>query len=364
MNKTLKIIICISGTLLLLVLIAGIFIWNMMQKPLYQPGMVREGKNLRAPLSPPVQNIDSNISDTNAAGYWQVEKNIKLHYFSEGKGQTVLVIHGGPGVPNLTLWSGLKPLTDRYKFYCYDQRGCGESTRPVDKFSSPNYFANMQLLDKALGLGAQIADIERIRRISGQDKIILIGHSFGGFIASLYAAEFPEHVKAMVLVAPADVLVLPSKNEGFFELVGKKLPSEKMAAYNDYLKRLMDFRNIFKKSEQELVALNEEFVQYYAAVDPGVYLMKAGKIGGWLTPALYMSMGLRHDYREGLRKVTAPVLVIHGADDLQPEKESRVYTELFPNSKFTVIGNSTHFMFEQKPEEFANVVGKFFGEIR
>jgi len=56
----------------------------------------------------------------------------------------------------------------------------------------------MTKLDQTLGLGAQIADIERIRQILGEDKLILVGHSWGGFLASLYAAEFPEHVTALI----------------------------------------------------------------------------------------------------------------------------------------------------------------------
>jgi proline iminopeptidase len=73
----------------------------------------------------------------------------------------------------------------RWNVIHYDQRGCGRSTRPIDRFSSPSFFDH----------------IERIRTILGGDKLVLIGHSFGGFLASPYAAEFPQHVKALVLVA-------------------------------------------------------------------------------------------------------------------------------------------------------------------
>jgi pimeloyl-ACP methyl ester carboxylesterase len=38
-----------------------------------------------------------------------------------------------------------------------------------------------------------------------------------------------------------------------------------------------------------------------------------------------------------------PVLVIHGANDLQPETASRVNANLFPNAEFRVIPNAGHF---------------------
>lgn len=53
---------------------------------------------------------------------------------------------------------------------------------------------------------------------------IVIRHSFGGCFASLYAAEFPEHVAVLILVAPADVLVVNVRQGGdLFESVGPAL---------------------------------------------------------------------------------------------------------------------------------------------
>jgi proline iminopeptidase len=70
-------------------------------------------------------------------------------------------------------------------------------------------------------------------------------------------------------------------------------------------------------------------------------------------------MGQRHDYRAALQDVTAPVLVIHGANDLQSEAASRMYSDAFPNSQFVIIENATHFSFEEQPQEFASIVKDF-----
>jgi proline iminopeptidase len=338
----------------LFVIAAGGVLWYMMGQPLYEPGMVRDQKNLRSSLTPPPQ--------TGAANHWQVEDDIQLHYFAEGQGQAVLMVHGGPGLPPAQAWSGLEPFTDSYTFYYYDQRGAGESSRPIDTFSSSNYYENLTTLDRTLGLGAQIADIERIRQILGEEKLIIIGHSFGGFLASLYAAEFPEHVEALVLIAPADVLVMPQPDGGLFEAVRRRLPDEKQADYDAYLKRYLDFQNIFQNSEADLIALNEEFGDYYAAVAP-LPNIPSGKPGGWMVQAMYFSMGQRHDYRKALGAVTSPVLVIHGANDLQPESASRLYADSFPNATFTVIPNAAHFVFEDQPQEFAEAAGEFLNNV-
>ncbi|MDD5370114.1 MAG: alpha/beta fold hydrolase, partial [Anaerolineaceae bacterium] len=234
---------------------AGIFIWNWMQQPLYTPGMVRAEKNLAAPLTPPVQPAGSPD--------WLVEPGVRLHHFSDGSGATILVVHGGPGSPFVTPPPGLHALAQRYQFQYYDQRGCGASTRPIDKFDSANTYQNMLALDKTLGLGAQIADIERIRRILGEDKLVLVGHSFGGFLAALYAAEFPEHVRGLVLVDPAEMLVMPVPGGGLFESVKPLLPAAMLSDYDQYLKRYFDFNHLFRYSDGELAGLNAEFTRYY-----------------------------------------------------------------------------------------------------
>jgi pimeloyl-ACP methyl ester carboxylesterase len=80
--------------------------------------------------------------------------------------------------------------------------------------------------------------------------------------------------------------------------------------------------------------------------------------------AMYISMGRRHDYRDALQDVRAPVLVIHGADDLQTEEASRAYAQAFPNAQFEVIDGATHFAFEEQPETFAQVIGQFLESLR
>jgi proline iminopeptidase len=350
-----KIAIIVVLVVVGLLIAAGIFFWYQMQQPLYKPGMVKEGKNLRASLTPPKQLGDED--------FWQVEDDIQLYHFSAGEGRNVLILHGGPGYPYRTPWTGLEPLSQNYQFHYYDQRGCGESTRPIDKFDSSNFYQNVQTLEQTLGLSAQVADIERIRQILGEEKLILIGHSWGAFLASLYAAEFPENVEAVICVTPAPMLIFPMEEDGLYEQVKKRLPEDMQAEYDDYLARYFDFRNIFANSEADLVALNNEFVKYYAIAEGNfeAALTEQGESGGWMVWAGYFSMGQRHDYTDALKNVGVPVLILHGENDMQSESASRTY-EVFPNSTFEVIEDTTHFPFEEQPEAFAAILDKFLQE--
>jgi proline iminopeptidase len=345
-----KVIFIALGAVLLVVVAVGGFMWYSMGQPLYKPGMVRADKNLSAPLASPPQPSGS---------FWQVEKGIRLYHFSAGQGDSVLVVHGGPGLPSLEPWPGLAPLETRYRFRYYDQRGCGKSTRPFDRFASNNFYRNMVTLERTLGMGAQVADIERIRRILGEERIVLIGHSYGGFIASMYAAEFPERVKALILVAPADMLVMDSSKGGkLLDDIRRRLPAEQQKEYDTYLREYLDFRNLFSRSETELKVLNGRLGDYYREAVK-TELPQQGEIGGWMVQALYLSLGMRHDYRSALRGAGAPVLILHGADDLQSVDVAEGYRKAFPRSEIQTIPGAGHFIFSDQPGAFAKAVGEF-----
>ena len=356
-----KMVLVIVAIVLVFIVAGVLLFFYFTGKPMYEPGMVGRGEGLRGSIVPPPQSGDPS--------FWKVENDIQLYHFAEGSGENVLIVHGGPGYPIRNPWAGLKPLAGNYKSNYYDQRGCGKSTRPIDTFSSHNFYANTKVLDKTLGLGAQIADIERIRQILGDEKLVLVGHSFGGFLASLYAAEFPARVKALVLVAPASVLVMPSKEGDLFDQVGNLLPANLKNDYADFRKRYFDFSHIFTKNEADLVALNSEFPKYYgAALRARNLTPPAGRgvseNGGWMVYAMYMSMGKRHDYRQALKSVKAPVLVVHGDLDLQPEKADRLYAECFPNSSLEVVKGAGHFMYDEQPQAFSEIVDRFLKGLR
>lgn len=258
-------------------------------------------------------------------------------------------------------------MSNHFTLHFYDQRGCGQSTRPFDRFASKNFYANMTELERTLGIGSQLADIERIRRLLKQEKLIVLGHSFGAFLATLYAAEFPERVEALVLVAPSSVLVLPDE-EGFFEQTRKRLSEAGQREFDDFLKRYLDFGRLFDQSETELAAVNRQVGDYFLSAS-GESPNGSASIenGGWMVQAMYLSMGKRHDYRAALRAIAVPALVLHGADDILPERMSRQYVELLPNARLHVFPSGRtraarragHFLFTDQPEGFARVVGEF-----
>jgi proline iminopeptidase len=341
------------AVLLLVVAIAAAWMWHKMTGPLYQPGDVRTGKDLTEPLTPPPA----------VAGRWMVAPDIELYHFEQGTGTPVLVVHGGPGIPPTETWRAGALLP--YRVIYYHQRGCGRSTRPIRSFTGSNMYENMRKVHRTLGLPAQVGDIERIRRILGVDKMIVIGHSFGAELAALWAAEFPEHVRALVCVAPANLAVLPREagdNGDLFDLVRRRLPAEMKPEYERYMTEYFNFRHAFARSEEESSAFYGGFAKFWVAARAprGTSAVDAA---GYEPLGIYCSMGAHHDYRAAFAAVQAPVLVIHGGADLQPESVSQGFAARFAQHQFVSIPGGTHFVFDEQPEVFAGVVNKFLSAL-
>jgi len=348
-----KLTILIASVILIALLAAAV--WHWFNGPLYQPGDVRAGKDLREPLAPPPQ-ADAR------PGYWRVASDIELFHFEEDAGEPILTIHGGPGFVPAGPWPAGAALGADYRLVYYHQRGCGSSTRPIRSLPDQNFYQSMQALNRTLGLAAQVADIERIRRILGREKLILAGHSFGAFLAALYAAEFPEHVRAVIAVAPADLAVLPTPDGGLFGQIRQRLPAGKLPEYEKFLAEYFDFKGAVKKSDDELAAMYRRFGTFYLAASPSAAHAIAGTMegnGGMMPLAVYLSMGRRHDYRDAFGRVAVPVLVIHGRDDLQSAAWSRHFAELFPSHRMVEIAGAGHFVFADQPAAFATAVREF-----
>ena len=357
-KKRLRWLFGVAALLVLGLAVGGGFLWWSLGKPMYSPGEARAEQDLEPPTQP--------AHDGNE-GRWAMPDDVELAWFARGQGEPVLVIHGGPGIPDVGPWPGLEPLTDRIRAYHFAQRGSGASTRPFDRFDTGNVWEVMQTVEAKLGLGAQIADIERIRRILGVDRLTLIGHSFGGLIAAMYAAEFPEHIKALVLVTPADLLVFPSPNGDLFELVRERLPEDERERYDAFLARYLDFGSLGAMSEQELVERQRELGHFYLlamGADTEEMQGEMPDAGGWVVPACFLSLGRRHDWREELSAVSAPALVIHGTDDLQPEAASLAYVDALPNAELVRIEGAQHFPHQTQPAEFAQAVGSFLSRVQ
>ncbi|XP_069777076.1 1-acylglycerol-3-phosphate O-acyltransferase ABHD5 isoform X1 [Narcine bancroftii] len=101
----------------------------------------------------------------------------------------LVLIHGfGGGVGLWTL--NFDALSLQRTVYAFDLVGFGQSSRP--HFSSDSELAETQFVES----------IEEWREKVGMEKMILLGHNFGGYLAAAYTIKYPQRVKHLILVEP------------------------------------------------------------------------------------------------------------------------------------------------------------------
>lgn len=124
--------------------------------------------------------------------------NAQLHSeaFGHPDSSMVVCIHGGPGSDYRYMLNCADLSTYGYRVVFYDQRGSGLSQR----FSENSY--------TSLGLAAldvlydELSGVIAHYRTDPDQKVVLIGHSWGAMLATAYAGKHPETLQGLVLCEP------------------------------------------------------------------------------------------------------------------------------------------------------------------
>jgi proline iminopeptidase len=124
---------------------------------------------------------------------------VSLFTRTVGAGPDVVVLHGGPGAHHDYLLPQFDRLAQGRRLRYYDQRGGGRS--PVGR-------------DTAVGWREQVADLAALTTHWHAAPATLLGYSWGGLLALLFAIAHPERVSRLALVCPAPA---DARDRGRFE---------------------------------------------------------------------------------------------------------------------------------------------------
>lgn len=149
-------------------------------------------------LTVPLSDQHPGPASVPGSSYWQLGTGSRLAYVKlagapPARPTPIVVLHGGPGVPDMAGDAAFfGQLTDLgFDVYVYDQLGSGRSSRLPD----PTGYS----------IERDVADLEQIRRTIGAKQMVLIGHSFGGALAAHYLAAHPDRVQTLILSSPAPI---------------------------------------------------------------------------------------------------------------------------------------------------------------
>ncbi|HXE57356.1 MAG TPA: alpha/beta fold hydrolase, partial [Gemmatimonadales bacterium] len=273
---------------------------------------------------------------------------VQLFYRVTGQGDTIVVLHGGPAMSMSYLAADLAPLAERRTLIFYDQRGSGRS----QVVSDPNL----------LTADRHVTDLEVLRAHFGIDRLTLLGHSWGVALAGLYTLEHRGRVGRLILVSGFGPRLAPHV-ETFTRRVASSIDSagRARAARLDSLLPVADDPAAVCRE-----AFRINFAGYFAdraeldslRGDPCDIPAEALRRSRAVSEYTLSSVGL-YDWRERLRGLQVPLLVIHGERDPVPVESAREWAEVAPDARIVVIPGAGHFPFAEEREAFVGAVEEF-----
>jgi proline iminopeptidase len=275
-------------------------------------------------------------------------KGTKLFCRTCGTGSPLVVLHGGPGLTQDYLLPQMYELAKNHFVIFYDQRGCGESEAVIspEEITLENY----------------LVDIEAIRKAFGFEKISILGHSWGGFLAMKYAMVHPNCVDKLVLANS-----MPASSEGLAAFISEY--SRRTAHIKDELQEIQDsplFQNGDpKEAERYYKLIFQTYLHDPKKIDDLTCstttkaVVNGTAVMNILRPATFFQP---FDMLPQLKELSMDVLVIHGDVDPIPADTAEATHQAISGSKYVVIKNCGHFPYVEKPSEFFDEIEIFLAQ--
>lgn len=289
----------------------------------------------------------SCINAEDKSFYFNTSFSVKLFVKVAGQGIPCVFVHGGPG-SNSYYYEGVlsAPLIEKHvQMIYYDQRGCGRS----DSAKNENY-----------SLARMEKDLEELRQYLGLKQWAVMGHSFGGIIATKYAYDYPKSVSALLMIHCTLNMYYSVSSPLEFGL--NELQIKDQSAYRDTSKPLMDRVNMIHQQLTnngvwyKIMFRNQYEKNYNDTMDnvlPRHNREFADK--AWTTKEYWL------DYTSLTGAITCPVFIMTGEKDfaIGPEHYKQF---VFPNKTIVkYIGG--HAPFQEEPQWYAEKITFFFHSL-
>ena len=282
----------------------------------------------------------TGCAEKRVANTWQkrvqeapVQDSVSLHVNITGKGQPLVMLHGF-GASSYSFSKIIPALSKHFKIYAFDLKGFGASPKPDDNRYS--------VYDQALL-------VDRYLKKHHVEKVILLGHSYGGGVALSLALMDPERFSKLVLIDSA------SYDQQLPKLIRwLKIPVlGKLGFY--LIPATVEVKESYKYAFYDNRKIPEDIVKEYAG---NLYKPNARKVYLQTVENL-----IPEDLKETSRRyktIQIPTLILWGADDIviRKEKAYRLHRDI-PHSQLKIIPRCGHIPHEEKPHETLRILEKF-----
>lgn len=257
---------------------------------------------------------------------------------------TLVAVHGGPGLDHINLKPGLTPLAGHVQVLFYDQRGHGRSDHSTAEFWNLRTWAD---------------DLRRLCDTLDLSKPVVLGSSFGGFVALTYAGLFPDHPGGVILTNTTGGRSDHQRSVEIF----RRLGSEEVAAVAE--------RDFAELTEESAAEFNRVCLPLYSS-KPGYAEESRQQLARTIRTIDVNLHYFRHeapnfDPWSVLDRITCPVLILAGEDDpICPIPIVEKLASQLPASTTRLIRlpEARHTIFRDRPDLALPAVEDFIRHIK
>lgn len=251
----------------------------------------------------------------------------KTYYRIFGNGSPILIINGGPGMNSNGFETLAKDLAVKNQTILYDQRGTGKSKLSKVDASTVN-------------MDVMVADIESLRKQLKIEKWIILGHSFGGMLASYYATKHPNSISKLILSSSGGI------DLGLLQYVGDAINSKLTKVQRDslqYYNSMIARGNVSRANQlgrgrmlAPAYVYNKKFVPLLAE--------RLTQGNSEINQVLWNDMRrIDFDCAPRLVNFRQPVLIIQGKQDIIRPETAEIAHQTFKNSKVVLLDQCGHY---------------------
>jgi proline iminopeptidase len=266
---------------------------------------------------------------------------VRLYTRSVGDGPDVVVLHGGPGAHHDYLLPHFDALATGRRLRYYDQRGGGRS--PVAR-------------DVPVGWREHVEDLNVLIDHWDLEPATILGYSWGGLLALLYAASYPERLARLALVSPAPVNT--EHREEFQRRFAERMAHPRVTSARAELRqsglRERDL-DAYRKRAFELSVAG-----YFKDPDRARELTPF-RVTGRTQEAVWESVAqsdLRVELDE-LSDLCIPALVVHGRHDPIPLETAEHIADLLCAADLEVLDDAGHVPHVEEFDAFIRALDEF-----
>ena len=271
-------------------------------------------------------------------------RGIELFYLTHGRGVPILTMHGGPGLDHTSFRPWLDNLADSATLIYHDYRGNGRSGGRTEL--------------AGVDLDMWVDDAEALRQHLQHEKIFVLGHAFGGFLAQMYAAKYPQHTAGLILcdtvpaldypqvmMSNAQAHCTPAQLGQVIQMMSRPVPDDAT------LRRMWNavLPSYFHRFDPKIGAAMDEVMSYCAAAyNHGLFTLAEQLNTLPLLP-----------------NIAAPTLVLAGRHDwlMPPAQGAERLAQGIPRSELALFDESGHFPFVEEPIAFCKVVRSWLRKV-